>query len=907
MASKSKKEITELNSITNSTLVTEEKVRKAKEVYNQNNTSSEIVNEYFSFLINLHRNEKEENLKKEIVKETKRVFNQNSDSEEVTKTYFLFLFYRYYTSEEEFVKEECLKEAKRVFDQNNKSEETAIDYLSFLFRLSKKEKEGSEKERFLEEAKRVYNQNNSEQLINRYFKLLNFLIRTKDNMFLLQKVADEARRVYEQNTTSEEVVKLYFKFLSELLWGLDGVYNLPEAATEAKRVYDKAIGSEEITSIYFNFLSDYSWRQGDIYQLEEVAREAKRVYRKYESSESVAMMYLRVLSTLLRIKGLIEEAVKESERVYRKYKLSENVVEQYLIFLSNCSPFSNEEFVSKKIARRARSVYRQLESSEKVRKAYLRFLSSLIFWNKEETALLKVLKESKSVYNYQPSENIAKEYFYFLRNLCMKDRTKTALKKIAKEAKTVYEQYAGVELLARGYLFFLRYLYNCQSNEIEWKSSEGEAQRVYEQYHSSETIAQSYLRFLMSFSLNKIENVRISRITEKIINLIQSNENLINSFEEFLDQLILSNDFSNSEIEKFSILLMSFTKFNLSRDLFRNTKYDLIFNNNKNMSDTAMEKVIAVFILIQVIKRYLIVRNPTELVFGHYTSGKVLQIHLKQKENKRYSIMSRSRLNNVNYMNDPSEGKVLDQVLGLEKIFQDLALKPSPWFLMSLTTAIDRLAMWAQYGAQAKGVCLVLDSKDFETFIFPSKIPNFTAVSHSPTTDKVFSDNKLNGESKDILYRIGYLSTQKDKHSFLKKDYNTCFEDDEIRVINDLLQKLQDKIKEIELESRDVDKDKVYEKINDCLEEIRYLFKSADYSYESELRVLKYVPLEPNNKKIKIDDSGDFAKLYIERDNPIKLSEVIFGPKFQNPENITPLLYLLNKNIKFRQSDISFR
>ena len=450
-------------------------------------------------------------------------------------------------------------------------------------------------------------------------------------------------------------------------------------------------------------------------------------------------------------------------------------------------------------------------------------------------------------------------------------------------------------------------LYSYQDNEFDWKLSEEEAKRVYEQYHSSETIAQRYLKFLMSFSLKKIESVRIYRITEKIINLIQKNENLINSFEESLDKLILSNDFSDTEIEKFSILLMSFTKFDFSKDLFRNTKYDLIFNNNKNISDTVMEKVIVVFILIQAIKRYLIVRNPTNLVFGHYTSGKVLQIHLKQKDNKRYSIVSKSRLNNVNYMNDPSEGKVLDQVLGLEKTFQDLALKPSPWFLMSLTTAIDRLAMWGQYGSQAKGVCLVLDSKDFKKIIFSSRIPNLTPPFNSSTIDKDFSDNQVDEEPQDILYKIGYLSTPKDAHSFLKRDYNTCFGDDDINAINNLLRKLQDKIQEIKLEGRGIDKDKAYDKINDCLEEIRYLFKSADYSYESELRVLRYVPLEPNNQKIKIDDSGDFAKLYIERDNPIKLSEVIFGPKFQNPENVTPLLYLLDKNIKFRQSDISYR
>ena len=100
---------------------------------------------------------------------------------------------------------------------------------------------------------------------------------------------------------------------------------------------------------------------------------------------------------------------------------------------------------------------------------------------------------------------------------------------------------------------------------------------------------------------------------------------------------------------------------------------------------------------------------------------------------------------------------------------------------------------------------------------------------------------------------------------------------------------------------------KLFEVVNEILDEIRYLFKSADYSYESELRILKYVPLEADNEKIKINDSGEVAKIYIERDNPIKIEEVIFGPKFSHPENVTPLLHLLDNNIKFSQSKIPFK
>ena len=95
--------------------------------------------------------------------------------------------------------------------------------------------------------------------------------------------------------------------------------------------------------------------------------------------------------------------------------------------------------------------------------------------------------------------------------------------------------------------------------------------------------------------------------------------------------------------------------------------------------------------------------------------------------------------------------------------------------------------------------------------------------------------------------------------------------------------------------------------ISECIEEIRYLFKSVDYKYENELRILRYANLDPSNKEIKIDKTSGIGKLYVERENSIKIDEVIFGPKFPNPEYVTPLLKLLDKKINYKKSTIKFR
>ena len=95
--------------------------------------------------------------------------------------------------------------------------------------------------------------------------------------------------------------------------------------------------------------------------------------------------------------------------------------------------------------------------------------------------------------------------------------------------------------------------------------------------------------------------------------------------------------------------------------------------------------------------------------------------------------------------------------------------------------------------------------------------------------------------------------------------------------------------------------------IAECIEEIRYLFKSVDYKYENELRILRYANLDPSNDKIKIDKESGIGKLYVERENPIQIEKVIFGPKFPNPEYVTPLLKLLDNGIKYKKSTIKFR
>lgn len=640
---------------------------------------------------------------------------------------------------------------------------------------------------------------------------------------------------------------------------------------------------------------------------EELAGKIKKLYRKYNLLEDVAIEYLYILHEIAKLqedKTKLQLIASEAKEIYGSHESCESAASDYIGILMYLSYEEETKEELQLITAEAKRVYKKHEFSENVAVNYAGFLFCLSNLQETESELKIYVAEAKKVYeNHKMSESIAIDYTQILVNLSKVQTEEVELKLILEKIKKIYKELHNPEKLASQYMGVLFYLSIMHKRESELESTVAEAKRVYDQHPANSSSAKSYMGILIVLTMKQKDLNKMYRTTEKICEILQKYKRLTNRVENFIDYLINPNDDAGENNVDYCVrLLMNFAKQGEEKNPLTRTKYGFLFDACQNITEGDMKKLIKIFSKVQDIKNYLIVRDPSELEFGHYTSGKVLQKFLEQKDNKKdkYAIETSSRLNNVNYMNDPSEGKVIDQFLGLDVTNQKLSLKPSPWFLMSLTTAIDQLTMWSQYGDRAEGVCLVLDSGDFSAVKGSSGAEWLTNKKTIIDTnnEEVESTTQKNRESKDFIYRIGYLSKQDNKKLLLKKEYNAHLD---VNKINKSLKVLKETVIDIDKESY------LYEKVNECLEEIRYLFKSADYSYESELRVLKYMPLEPNNFKIKIDDKGAYAKLYIERDNPIQIKEVIFGPKFQNPENVTPLLYLLDKSIKFRQSEISFR
>jgi len=202
---------------------------------------------------------------------------------------------------------------------------------------------------------------------------------------------------------------------------------------------------------------------------------------------------------------------------------------------------------------------------------------------------------------------------------------------------------------------------------------------------------------------------------------------------------------------------------------------------------------------------------------------------------------------NVIYMNDPDEGKKFIEYLNDFKIkqwFEKASYKiESTIFLGSFLpvntndedgSAEDLLLLWRTYGRDEEGMdaggCnFVINTEFFET----GKTKTAAAL---PKTFKEIKEAIENGvrftdDSRNSLLKVQYIRGNK----ILK---------DERGLMANLIKYLKQEInKFIEKNKKEVDNENslLYRdrRIFDALQELCYLFKSADYSFEKEVRIIR--------------------------------------------------------------------
>ena len=517
----------------------------------------------------------------------------------------------------------------------------------------------------------------------------------------------------------------------------------------------------------------------------------------------------------------------------------------------------------------------------------------------------------------------------FLFNVSTKQTELKELERTAEKLEKLHENFSESQLIAEA---FAKILFNVSLKQTELKELETTVEKLQilqQQFQKSEIIAFIYGMSLAGLPVHQAELGERLQTTEII-------KNLYEQFSKFMlqhfDDLFFHND-NVCDSEEFKLF-----NFILKEGFLRNTKYAILENWVKSYDENSdeLKTLLSIYQLVQKIKYQLGLKDEDKnqmLKFGHYTKGSTFQIMLDQEEDdkKDFSVSGKTRLYNANYMNDPEEGIVIEQILGLDR--RDV-LEPSSWFLMSFTNKTDDLAMWSQYGDDAKGVCLVLRKNDFSRFASFNDVSwrkegiplveSMNTIESTLSYDLKSSPNELNNikptvaikeeekrskseknenipkGNRDYIYRIAYV---KNIDEDIELEQTELFDKSEIEDLATMLNNLKKKLGD----GSKVTGNNYQDAISECIEEIRYLFKSADYKYENELRILRYANLDPSNDKIKIDKKSGIGKLYVERENPIQIDEVIFGPKFPNPEYVTPLLKLLDNDIKYKKSTIKFR
>lgn len=362
-------------------------------------------------------------------------------------------------------------------------------------------------------------------------------------------------------------------------------------------------------------------------------------------------------------------------------------------------------------------------------------------------------------------------------------------------------------------------------------------------------------------NLSKVIRYPSENDLEKIYSWVIEYYNYISINQAREIVLIINENKKKTISQRNEILRLFKIKFESYTDFLR--EIDTILNINQK-----------IYTIIENIKDILRVKDSdlSDLELGHYTSLSTVSKLI----NKDGSYL---RLTNGRQMNDPLEGKNL-----LEFIFNDSNhyWNPTKRFISSLTTKKDSLPMWNSYAEGATGAMLIYD----KTYL--KEISMLTYIE---------------------IYKVVYIYLDLDKNKIEIKSTDNLKSQDIDALMNNI-HSLKDLINsEINGLNGNEKKDKEREYI-DLLQEIDFLFKKSDFSYETEYRIIANT--EKINSTLEVvaeyNEFHKFPFLYCYlKDFKLSYSKLILGSKSINIDYIAPYINHNNENIKIEISKINFR
>lgn len=291
--------------------------------------------------------------------------------------------------------------------------------------------------------------------------------------------------------------------------------------------------------------------------------------------------------------------------------------------------------------------------------------------------------------------------------------------------------------------------------------------------------------------------------------------------------------------------------------------------------------------------------TPIELGFtpmAHYTSPHVCHILFGIGGNETASPM---RLGSSTYMNDPSEGRGLLDLLNQ----QDLELENKAdgashnAFFTCFSSRVNDLNQFRLYGkedgVEASGCCLVFNKngdwlREADVSVPFRSLSEMSGQSSDDLPEAVFSDNEY---EKLPLYQVAYIA-YKDEYIAEKKCGIWLLPQEKLKFgirlkpvgNEDWHQFRLGKLKEAleELIGFFKDKSAVSDDDKEALEYIRYLFKDFAFRDEEEFRLLVIKPIDSKE----IEYCKDTKSIYIPyADIRNQADEVILGTNYEKTGN----------------------
>ena len=275
----------------------------------------------------------------------------------------------------------------------------------------------------------------------------------------------------------------------------------------------------------------------------------------------------------------------------------------------------------------------------------------------------------------------------------------------------------------------------------------------------------------------------------------------------------------------------------------------------------------------------------------HYTKLFVSDIYVK-------SLSSKMHYSNALYLNDPMEGKIIFKYFDDDKITQAYIngekRNESSVYVGSFLPAVDleqgisfedELVMWRTYGKdingrEAAGCSIVLSSEFFKEMKKP--------VDNEQDSQKVATiqeeDSKTTSNDEELL-KVVYIKTRGYDRTIVKdQGGNIKILLDELKGYLQSLMQMYDEYKEQKEFQRYLE-NKIFKKLS----RINFLFKSADYNFENEVRVIRDVLRDSNLiHSLDIQEPNLPPKrFYIESANIVLpyIRKIFLGPKVENHQH----------------------